>query len=697
MNGTEGQRRSFVALHQLLERQAFRLSYWKVAAEEINYRRFFDINDLAGLQVERDDVFEETHRLLFRLVEQGAISGLRIDHIDGLYDPAGYLRRLQERLELLQPERRLYLVVEKILGHAEKLSADWATHGTTGYEFGAQVNGVLLNRNAAEQMSRVYKKTTGIGPDFGTVLRNCKKYILQDSLASELNTLATRLARLSEADWQSRDFTFNSLRRALIEIVASFPIYRTYMVGRRISESDRRAIETAVGSAKSVNPERMHSLLDFIAELLLQQRGWLFRRTNRKAVQDFSMRFQQLTAPVTAKGLEDTALYRFNRLVSENEVGSHPGNFGLSLDDFHQANRERLINWPHNMLATSTHDTKRSEDVRARLTVLSEMTDEWQASIRSWRRSSRRYKTKLKGCPVPDANEEYMLYQNLLGIWPMHGPDSDSRAVLQQRFTGFALKAAREAKQNTSWRNPDEKYEKALGSFISRLFADSNSPFWQEFLNLHRRLAPCGLYNSLSQVLLKMTAPGIPDIYQGCELWNFSLVDPDNRRPVDFRLRQQILQELQTLEAGGVLPARELEKMMSDMTDGRIKMYVIRRCLQLRNSMPTLFSQGDYVPLKAAGKYRQHICAFLRRFQDRTLLTLAPRLFWSVTGGDPAVRPLAEVWGDTVLELPEEYSSVIFHCQFSGVRLMPENGNGRCYLPVSRVLKMLPVGLLVKS
>lgn len=695
LNGRPGDGQSFAALHQLLERQVFRLSFWKVAAEEVNYRRFFDINDLAGLQVERQDVFEETHRLLFRLVAAGAIGGLRIDHVDGLYDPAGYLRLLRRRLETMLPDRKLYLVVEKILADHETLPAEWPVDGTTGYDFAAQVSGMLLDGSTARELDRTYLRVTGIRDDFQQILRDSKKRILERSLAGELNMLANRLDRLSEKNWRSRDFTLNALRQALVELVACFPTYRTYVAGKRISDADRQVIRVAVRSAKLQNPGTDHTIFGFIEALLLQQPDPAFRRSDRKTALDFTMRFQQLTAPVTAKGAEDTAFYRYGRLVALNEVGSDPGRFGNTVDAFHRACMARQARRPHAMVTTSTHDSKRSEDVRARLIVLSEATDDWRLAIGRWQKMNRRLKQRLDGRLVPEANDEYFLYQNLFGFWPLVEPDADEWHLLRERLADYILKAMREAKRCTSWRNPDAGYETALRLFVEWLFADRGSPFWNDFLNLHRRLAPSGLYNSLSQTLLKLTVPGVPDIYQGCELWNFSLVDPDNRRPVDFVGRRRMLRELAALSSGDAEFSGKIRAMWRDMTDGRIKMYVSMRALALRRRFPHLFAEGDYRPLMVEGRHSDYLCAFLRQWRDQAMLVLAPRLFLRLTGGDPAVQPLGEVWGDTLVALPDDLSAPAFVCQFTGERIEPQKSSAnRLFLPVGAILRMLPVSLL---
>ncbi|MEJ2689588.1 MAG: malto-oligosyltrehalose synthase [Deltaproteobacteria bacterium] len=697
LNGRPGEGQSFAALHHLLERQVFRLSFWKVAAEEVNYRRFFDINDLAGLRMEQQDVFERTHLLLFRLVESGGIGGLRIDHVDGLYDPAGYLRRLRRRLESLQPDRKLYLAVEKILADREPLTGEWGVDGTTGYDFAAQVIGLLVDDGAVRELDRTYRRVTGVHEDFSLILRASKKRILARSMAGELNMLATRLDRLSEKNWRSRDFTLNALRQALVELISSFPVYRTYVAGRLVSDFDQLVIHTAVRSAKLRNPGTDHTIFDFIASLLLQRPDPSLSRSDRKAVLDFTMRFQQLTAPVTAKGMEDTSFDRFNRLVALNEVGGDPGRFGIPVSAFHKAAGARRENWPHAMLATSTHDSKRSEDVRTRLAVLSEATADWRRAVGRWRRMNSRWKRLIEGRPVPDANDEYFLYQNLFGFWPLTEPDSDGWHLLQDRLATFMLKAVREAKLNTSWRNPDESYEGPLCSFIEGVFANRGSAFWDDFLVLHRRLAPFGLYNSLSQTLLKFTVPGVPDIYQGCELWNFSLVDPDNRRPVDFAGRGRLLQNLKAFSSGDAGIQEEVGGMFSDMIDGRIKMYITLRCLALRRRFPSLFAEGDYQPLAVEGRRSAHLCAFLRQRRDQVILVLAPRLFYRLTGGDPMMQPLGKLWEDTAVSLPDAFAASTFVSQFTGEELVSEKIGGRQFLPVGRLLRMLPISLSLQG
>jgi len=696
LNGIAGEGPSFAELHHLLERQVFRLSYWKVAAEEINYRRFFDINDLAGLRVEHRQVFEETHRLLFRLVAEGAVAGLRIDHIDGLYNPLDYLRRLRRRLRPLLAGRPLYLVAEKILAFGERLPADWPVHGTTGYDFGALLGALLLDGEGLRQADFTYRRLTGVREDFKTILRESKKWILLHSLSGELNMLASRLDRLSERNWRSRDFTLYSLRRALVELISCFPVYRTYVAARKIGDADRQAVQAAVGAAKAQSPGADPGIFDFIETLLLQEPSPAPRRSERRAVLDFAMRFQQLTAPVTAKGMEDTAFYRYHRLLALNEVGGDPGRFSLPVEDFHRMNRERLENWPHTMLATSTHDSKRGEDVRARLAVLSEAPGDWRQAVLRWRRFNRGLKRRLADRPpVPDANDEYFLYQNLFGFWPLAEPDNEDWLRLRDRLAAYVLKAAREAKLHTSWRNPDTDYEAALDAFVKGLFAERDTPFWQDFFALHRRLAPFGLYNGLSQLLLKLTAPGVPDIYQGCELWSFSLVDPDNRRPVDFEHRRLMLRGLSALMPSGASLVAELEAMMRDINDGRLKMYITLRCLALRRQLPLLFAAADYLPLVVQGSRAAHVCAFLRRRRGRAMVVLAPRLYYRLCGGDPAVAPLGGIWGDTAVALPEGLAETVFVCQFSGEDMRPEKAGPGPLLPLGRILRTVPVALLV--
>jgi (1->4)-alpha-D-glucan 1-alpha-D-glucosylmutase len=559
-------------LHQLLEEQHYRLAYWRVAPHEINYRRFFDVTELVSLRMERPEVFEATHKPLFELIEEGQVTGLRIDHPDGLWDPKQYFERLQER-------GSIYVVAEKILTGDEPLPEDWPLDGTTGYDFLNCVNGIFVDRRNEAAMTKIYAEFTGCTEDFETIVYASKKKVLDASFQSEINSLAHRLKRIP----QGRDFTLAELRAAVGEMAATFPVYRTYAT--ESADPDRRHIEAAFVKARTKTPA-----LDFVRDVLLL----------RIPEREFVMKFQQLTGPVMAKGVEDTAFYNYNRLLSLNEVGGSPETLGVSLEEFHACNIERGKRWPHSLLATATHDTKRGEDLRARLNVLSEIPDEWGQTVMRWRQPA----------DAPTANDQYMLYQTLVGGW------NGQQEGFADRICAFMIKAIREAKARTSWIEPNERYERATVDFVKRLLAPNN-PWWKEFLEFQSRVAFFGRYNSLSQLLLKMTSPGVPDFYQGTELWDFNLVDPDNRRPVDYKNRGE-----------------------------NDKLFIMQRALQFRARQPDLFAKGDYVPIGATGEKSRHVCAFARRLAGQQAIVLAPRLAYELCEGKTA----PPTWKGTVLD-----------------------------------------------
>jgi (1->4)-alpha-D-glucan 1-alpha-D-glucosylmutase len=690
--GTPGEPASFDALHELLELQAFHLTYWRVAAEDINYRRFFDVNDLAALRVENEAVFEVTHRLVLQLIAEGKIDGLRVDHVDGLYDPAGYVRRLQRRIAAVTGKpwaRALYLVVEKITASFEHLPTDWSVHGETGYHFLNVVNRMLVDAATRIRMDRVYRAMSGESLEWRDVAYECQQLVLRRSLASELNVATNQLARIARSDRDTRDFTFNNLRQALAEVIACFPVYRTY-VAESVADSDRRYIEWAIATARRRRAATEASVFDFVrAALLLELPA--STDTALRAVRAFVMKFQQITAPITAKGIEDTALYRYNRLISLNEVGGEPGNYGGGVRAFHADAEYRVRHWPHEMLATSTHDTKRSEDVRARLNVLSEMTTPWREAVRRWMRINRTRKREIDGQPAPSSNDEYHLYQTLLGSWPLTVTDAAGAAAYRERVEAYMIKAVREAKLRTSWTESDPAYEEALLQFVrTALEPRDGNLFLADFLEFQQRVVRFGLLNSLSQTLCKLTAPGVPDIYQGNELWDFSLVDPDNRRPIDYQQRRLLLDELE--RHGGELPLAELTGRMED---GRCKMFLIWKVLQLRREQPWLFSHGDYRALRVHGPHAHHVCAFARRCARQSLIVIAPRLFRRLLD-DPARLPLGSaVWENTLIELPrDERNRHAFRNVLDGAELQPIRQGDVTGVLVAQALAQFPVALL---
>jgi (1->4)-alpha-D-glucan 1-alpha-D-glucosylmutase len=708
-NGTPGEPHTFDPLDELLADQAYRLAYWRVAGEEINYRRFFDINELAAIRVEVPEVFEATHRLVFQLVGEGLVTGLRIDHPDGLYAPAEYFARLQRGCARALGRGEagdFYVVAEKILAPGEHLPEGWATAGTTGYEFLNLVNGVFVDRAQARAMEQIYARHIKIRPPFGEIVDACKRFVMQTSMAAEINMLAHRLDRLSEKHRASRDFTLGSLTTALREIISAFPVYRTY-VGEPVpagaaqavagtprppggdhplvSPRDREYIARAVGRARLHTPSMSASVYDWIEQVLTLRDPAGATEADREERLDFVRRFQQITGPVTAKGYEDTVLYRFNRLVSLNEVGGDPSRFGTSLAEFHAANAERQRRSPHALSATATHDTKRGEDVRARINVLSEIPAEWRARVAAWQRHNRKHRAMVDGAPVPGANTEYLLYQTLVGAWPLE----------LERLQAYLIKAVREAKVHTSWTNPNPRYDEALARFAEAILdPERSAEFLEDFALFQARVAHVGSLNALGQTLVKITAPGVPDFYQGTELWDLSLVDPDNRRPVDWEERRRLLDEMLTAVAGAPDRAALAHELAKTRTDARVKLFVIHEGLRFRRAHRALYEAGAYQPLEARGAWAEHVCAFARVDGAAAALTIFPRLL--ARRGVDALPLGREYWADTRLELPValrgRYRNV-----FTGERVETEAAGEGAALTLGAVLTAFPVALLARE
>ncbi|GAC1536676.1 MAG: malto-oligosyltrehalose synthase [Candidatus Velthaea sp.] len=629
------------ALDELLAEQFYRLSFWRVAVDEINYRRFFDINDLAGLRVEDAEVLAQTHRLVFRMIADGQLQGLRIDHIDGLANPGGYANLLQERAAALgQP---LYVVAEKILAPFERLRTDWTIAGTTGYEFANLVNGLFVDSAAERAFDRIYARFTGNDTDYDSIAYDAKKRIMAVNLASELTVLATELSRIAGTDRRSSDFTYNGLRDALTEIVAAFPVYRTYVVSEEIDPEDREFIDAAIGLAEQRSAIVDGSVFDFIGDVLtLRAAADPARHYDRNAVLRFAMRFQQYTSPVMAKSVEDTAFYRYVRLVSLNEVGGEPTRFGTSLDEFHAANAERAAARPHTMLATSTHDTKRGEDTRVRIDALTEVPAAWSRALARWARVNRTKRIDVRGYPAPSPIDEYLLYQSIIGTWPgtwrdaASVPDEEYRTYID-RITAYMLKAQREAKVRTSWSNPDPAYEHASAEFIRSILDRSDEArFPGEITAFVADIAPAAMVQGLTQVVLKCTVPGVPDIYQGSELWDHSLVDPDNRRPVDYTARERMLRAAQNDPAAA----------RASWDDGAVKLFVTARLLQLRARRRATFLDGGYTRVDVTGQLAQHVVAFARK----DVIVVAPRLVRTILTGDSSTPSLA--FGEESIGIP---------------------------------------------
>lgn len=799
-NGTLGDPQSFDRLDELLRAQVYRLCHWRSASDEVNYRRFFDVNGLAAICVEAADVFERSHRLVMQLLARGDVDGLRIDHIDGLLDPARYLWRLQwaylaelawqvfaeklgakapdsiteapvlaiaaddvsrpltlpmeaatngslqvpqragaigavvleqaadehqgatavleaapnppgwselrpvvmrhlcEQLHLPCPDRALsqlgnlpirserdvtvsvpeendvyqrsfssavelplYVVVEKILGPDEPLPDAWPVAGTTGYDFLQLANGLLVDPQGFRELTRCYERFVNEKLEFSEVMYRCKVLILRFSMSSELQMLAHRLNRISEDHRRSRDFTLNMLRLALRETLANFPVYRTYAGPAGVSERDRRFVNQAIARAKRRSPAADAATFDFLRGILLLEHPDSVGDDARHSRELFAGRFQQVTSPVMAKGVEDTAFYLYCPLASVNEVGSHPDVAPVSAESFHHENVQRLRQYPTTMLATSTHDTKRSEDLRARMDVLAEVPNLWRKACNHWLRLNRRWHREVDGLPAPSRGDEYLFYQTLVGFWPVERPSHAEHTHLVARLQAYMEKATHEAKTRTSWVNPNAGYDEAIREFVAKVLERrKDNRFLAVFEQFHEMVLDWGLYTALSQVALKIMSPGVPDIFQSQELWDFSLVDPDNRRAVDFSLRRGLLDELQAAVRQGPERQHELARQLADAPrDPRLKLYVTWRLLELRRSQGRLFSEGEYVPLTVTGSAARHVCAFAWQLPDgaremKHAIVIIPRLLGQLaTAGEPVgPRPLwqADTWNDTQVE-----------------------------------------------
>ena len=743
-NGRPGDPNSFDRLDQLLDAQRYRLSHWKAASDEINYRRFFDINELAALSMEEPRVFEESHRLIFDLLVYHGVDGLRIDHVDGLYDPREYLRRLQwgylramgrmayeqlvEAAEATAPDSPLdadtagvpewsqlepafldtvagiagllppstaaeaeiapgvetenlpcgrlplYVVAEKILGPEEPLPEWWLVAGTTGYDFLNSVGGLFVDRVGLADLAKFYARFTDTRQDFREVTHRAKLLILRTAMSSELQLLALRINRISERHRRSRDFTLNTLRMALREILACFPVYRTYIGPGYLSERDRQVLHRAVAQAKRRNQDIDAAAFDFIRDVLLLQLPPGLDEPGLQARAMFVGRFQQVTSPVMAKGIEDTACYRYFPLASLNEVGGDPGRGPVTIEEFHRQNLLRQAKWPRSLLASTTHDTKRSEDVRARISVLSEIPRLWRTALNHWVRLNRRRRREVDGQPAPSRNDEYLLYQTLVGIWPLTPPDPPALRELVGRLQFYMEKATREAKLHTSWINPHHDYDAAVREFVAGLLdPHPKNRFLSEFRRFHEQIVDWGLYSALSQTLLKLTVPGVPDVYQGQELWDFSLVDPDNRRPVDFAQRGELLAQLENEAAAGDASLSALAGQLArSPRDPRLKLFVTWRTLDFRRRNAAVFQAGLYLPLEVQGARAKHVCAFARLVESpadgkkQMAIVIAPRLIAQLTrpasGSSVSQPPLgATVWHDTQVLLKEPTSAPLKH------------------------------------
>jgi (1->4)-alpha-D-glucan 1-alpha-D-glucosylmutase len=719
-NGEPGRPESFDALHEMLESQPYRLAYWRTASHEINYRRFFDINTLAGLRVEDPRVFEETHQLLASLLSEGKVQAVRIDHPDGLFDPARYFSALQDLAARAwnlergsechgRPDRPLYVLAEKILSGREPLPRRWAVHGTTGYNFLNDLNGLYVDGGQARHLRRAYAKLTGHGEPFDDVLYRSKRLIIDTAMASELTVLTQMLDRIAASSRRSRDFTRDSLRDVITEVVACFPVYRTYVDEDGWTPEDRAVVERAIARARRRNPAMEASLFDFFREVMLprdvdigplpnDRRGG-YPPVSQDDARDrlrFAMKLQQYTGPVQAKGLEDTAFYRHNVLLTINEVGGDPGRFGRSVAEFHDACAQRLRSWPLEMLATSTHDTKLGEDVRARINAISELSTEWAREAGRWMRLNNACRTVIDGEPAPDRNDEYRFYQALIGCWPLDGaaevrPPND----LVGRMQEYMLKAVREAKLHTSWLTPNQPYEDALKTFVERVLdMRTGNKFIAAVAAFLRKTAAVGMVSSLSQVTVKLGSPGVPDFYQGTELWDLSLVDPDNRRPVDFAHRAALLDEVDRIL--GLCPdqrAPRLAEVLQQWTDGRIKLLTTAAGLRLRRQDPELFLSGAYVPLATELTVDGDAIAFARIHEGRAIVVVAPRLCARLFSPDLG-PPLGATWKTSRVLLSQELTGRTFRHELTGAEIRPASTADQTWIFLGEIFQHLPVGIL---
>ena len=659
-NGTPGEANSFDDLDRLLGDQGYRLAFWRVATEEINYRRFFDINDLAAIRMESDAVFQDSNALLLKLVHDRKLHGLRLDHTDGLYDPPAFFAKLRAATE----GRDVLVVAEKILSQGEELPTSWPIDGTTGYEFLSQVSALFVDRKAERAFTRLHHEVTGDPRSFADHVMEAKRAILRSSLAAELHMLAQRLERIAMRDRRSRDFTFQMLRRALSETIAAFPVYRTYIRPDGSHEThDEQLVFRAIRTAKRRNPEISPSVFDFLRDVLMLAKD----TPDRDERVELVMRFQQLTGPVTAKGVEDTAFYTYVRFVALNEVGGSPERFGSTLEELHASNAARRAKWPRSMIATSTHDTKRGEDVRARLAVLSEMPSRWETWVREALTISERHSSSVEDEPAPSAPDKYLFLQTVVGALPFSGVDERFTA----RLVEYAIKAAREAKQRTSWLSPNEAYEDALRGYVEGMMSDAAfGASAQDFVD---SIATHGASNGLVQTLLKIASPGITDTYQGSETWDYRLVDPDNRTPVDYAALREALVSLE-----GSKP----RDLLASYRDGRVKLYLLREGLRQRSALPELFMEGAYEPIDGGDE----IVAFARRHEAKAAIAVGVRQPVHVTNG-AAPWACGDVWGDRHIAIP----CGRWRDAFTG-RELDAQDRGVC---VADVLADLPVALLV--
>lgn len=688
----------FENLHALLERQHYRLAWWRCAADGINWRRFFEVTDLAGVRVEQDEVFEATHALIFRLYTEGLIDGVRIDHVDGLAAPGAYCRKLRRRLQALSAQRPpelppapAYIIVEKILAHGEQLRRDWDIDGTSGYDFMDRVGALLHDPAGEAPLSAQWSELSGRDLDFQDEVRLARRQLLAANLAGEFEAAARALHAVARTDLRTRDYSLGAIRRVFTELLVHFPVYRTYTGIQGRDEQDQEVIDRTLEKARHSVDRTEAPLLDVLA-------CWLGGDAPRDATsqrvrslhQRAITRFQQLTPPLAAKSVEDTAFYRYGRLLSRNEVGSDPCEFSISVREFHEANLARAAHFPHAMLATATHDHKRGEDVRARIAAISELAGEWVRTVHEWMhlnapaRGAVTGESGISASVAPQPADELMLYQMLAGAWPIGLDITDREGVMQfaERIENWQTKALREAKQVSDWVMPNEEYEAACRRFLLAILeVKPENAFLPALAAFVRRLTPAGAVNSLAQIVLRMTSPGVPDLYQGTEFWDFSLVDPDNRRPVDYAARLQALQNADAPIAG-----------IEGWQSGRLKQQIVRRTLQLRAQEYDLFFRGDYQPLGVTGAQASHAIGFARSLKDRSAIILATHLPARLLGDDGLPVAPADVWQDTAVDLSFVANSTWMDI-YTGRTVRTASGK----LLMRDALALLPVALLVEA
>jgi (1->4)-alpha-D-glucan 1-alpha-D-glucosylmutase len=627
-----------LALHHLLERQHYKLGHWRLASSDINYRRFFDVNSLAGLRVEDAETFETAHRLVRKLITDDKLQGLRLDHIDGLRDPAQYFQRLRRLIRQAQggDSKPFYIVIEKILGEGEKLQRFPGVSGTTGYEWMNVLTHLLIDPNGLDTLDEIWRQVSNQPPQLDPVLEAAKRRVLETLLTSEFTVLTRLLARIANGHYSTRDYSTDSLRQALELYVMHFPVYRTYITAAGPTAHDRALIDETIAQAREEWFAADDGIFDFLRDVLtldLLKPGRPPHGGPR--VRRFALKLQQFTGPLMAKSLEDTAFYRYHRLLALNEVGGDPAAKALTISAFHSMMQTRVREWPHGMTATATHDTKRGEDARARLAAITEIPDEWTSTVAQWKVLNASHLVLNGARRAPTATREYMLYQTLLGAWPIESRDES----FVERIQAYALKAAREAKQETSWLNPQAPYEDGIKTFVARILDSSVSGEFLESLSaLAQRVALLGALNSLSQLTLKATLPGVPDFYQGTESWDLSLVDPDNRRPVDFIARADALAALHT---------PDWEQLAQSWPDGRMKLAWTAHVLKIRTELAEAFTDGDYTPLEVSGPHRDHIVAFVRRRGKNAAIVVSGRWFAPFTKGG-RVWPTADAFDATI-------------------------------------------------